>query len=512
MLFHSPEYIAVFFPIVVSIYFFLMKTEKSLVGKIWLILASLAFYGYWATAQFPIILFSVFFNFAIGQLCENGKHKASRTQYYWILFGVIVNLSLLGYFKYKNFVLHNLNNLFSSGFQLEKLILPLAISFFTFQQIGYLLDRYHGRIKNSNFIDYFLFVCFFPQFIVGPIVFYSELIPQFQDKRNFRINKNNMILGVKAFAIGLVKKVYVADVIADITSHLLLNPNHATTIEAWVLSAAFAVQVYFDFSSYSDMAIGSALFFNIRLPMNFNSPFQAKSMDQLWRTWHITFHRVLLDFIYKPIVSSRYFHPSLVFFLALFMFFMAGLWHGANWNYALFGVAHGFGWIVCRMWQQYGFVLPEWISHILVFVWSSITSIIFRPASLITSVTLYSKMFAFDKEGPLKIINIFPDMPFFTLNGVGTTQGDLLSPINVLFFILVFSMTLMAPNSMELIGFVERRKHTLFCRIQRIFEKGLVSCGLSVEKFYSIVYGMGFGFAFLKVISMSPQEFFYFNF
>lgn len=480
----------------------------------WLILASLVFYGYWATAQFPIILFSVFFNYLIGHLCAGGKTSDNKSQFYAILFGVIVNLSLLGYFKYKSFILLNINNIFKTGFVIEQLILPLAISFFTFQQIGYLLDRFNGRISNNNFLDYFLFICFFPQFVVGPIVLYSELIPQFQDQKNFRFNKENMALGVKAFILGLVKKVYLADVIADVTGDLLVNPDQATMLESWVLSMAFALQVYFDFSSYSDMAIGSALFFNIRLPINFNSPFKAKSMDQLWRTWHITFHRVLLDFIYKPIVNSRFFNPSLVFFLALFMFFMAGLWHGANWNYALFGIAHGFGWIVARLWQRHGVRLPIVIAHTIVFVWSCMTSITFRPASLETTVILYGKMFGFSPEGPLKILKFFPDVPFFRLNGVGSTGLPLFEPLHVLFFIGIFVITFWAPNSMELIGFVHNEgvEKTYWFRL-RSWLRRLFSClGLSFHSVVSFLYGLLFGVAFLKVISMTPKEFFYFNF
>jgi len=298
MLFNSFEFIFVFLPITFIVYFLLNKNKLVFFSKAWILLASLFFYGYWNIVYLPIIILSLLFNFYIGQLLS--KEKISFLSKKQLLFlGITANIALLGYFKYADFFIDNYNLFFDSDVLNINILLPLAISFFTFQQIAYLVDSYKQETREQDIISYAVFVTFFPQLIAGPIVHHREMMPQFDSKKEKFIKHRNIILGLFIFSIGLFKKVVLADTFS-IWANAGFDINQSLSFfEAWATSLSYTFQLYFDFSGYADMAIGSALLFNIKIPINFNSPYKAKNIQDFWRRWHMTLGRFLMDYIYS---------------------------------------------------------------------------------------------------------------------------------------------------------------------------------------------------------------------
>ncbi|MGD8591730.1 MAG: MBOAT family O-acyltransferase, partial [Gammaproteobacteria bacterium] len=267
--------------------------------------------------------------------------------------GITGNLLLLAYFKYANFFIDNINSLTSSNFHLNQIILPLAISFFTFQQIAFLVDTYRGNIKNVQLLDYMLFVSFFPQLISGPIVLHNEMMPQFADKNKYQKVKENISVGLALFTIGLFKKVIIADGMGEIADPLFLSANQygsVDSVSAWWALLAYAFQIYFDFSAYSDMAIGLGRMFGVNLPFNFNSPYKAVNIFDFWNRWHMTFARFMRNHVYFPLVRNRKLkighHSGLVASVLL-----GGLWHGANWTFIVWGGLHAAFMVCNHLWH-----------------------------------------------------------------------------------------------------------------------------------------------------------------
>ncbi|MGD1911300.1 MAG: MBOAT family O-acyltransferase, partial [Rivularia sp. (in: cyanobacteria)] len=307
MLFNSLEFIFLYLPITLSIFFGIGKFGNYRFAIVFLVAASLSFYGWWNPPYLLLLIFSLIFNYFIGSaLSEKLKIKLGKKLL--LTLGIIVNLALIGYFKYANFFVSTVGDLLGRNFNLENIILPLAISFFTFQQIAYLVDAYKGETKEYNLLDYCLFVTFFPQLIAGPIVHHKEVMPQFEDKSTYRFNPENMAVGITIFSLGLFKKVIFADNIAAYATPVFTAASQGrapTLVEAWVGALAYTLQLYFDFSGYSDMAIGIARMFGIKLPINFNSPYKAISISDFWRRWHITLSNFLRDYLYIPLGGSR---------------------------------------------------------------------------------------------------------------------------------------------------------------------------------------------------------------
>ena len=264
-------------------------------------MCSLFFYGFWNPKYIYLIIISILINYFFHKVMEKIKKNKKGI----LILGIAFNLSLLGYFKYSNFFIDNMNLLFHTNIQFEKIALPLAISFFTFQQIAFIVDSYKGLAKNYSFLEYCLFVTFFPQLIAGPIVHHSEMMPQFYKKQNGYINSKNVTLGIYIFAIGLFKKVLIADNFALIANTGFNTTKVLTFFESWFTSLAYTFQLYFDFSGYCDMAIGAALLFNIKLPINFNSPYKSLNIAEFWRRWHITLGRFFTRYLYIPLGGNR---------------------------------------------------------------------------------------------------------------------------------------------------------------------------------------------------------------
>lgn len=269
----------------------------------------------------------------------------------FLISGVTFNIGLLAYYKYTDFFIQNINSNFDTAIPLLNIALPLGISFFTFQQVAYVVDSYHGEEKDYNFFNYALFVSFFPQLIAGPIIHHKEIIPQFEDIKNKILSYKHLVIGLFIFAVGLFKKTVIADGISSINDAVYFSVYKPTIIESWLTCFGTQMQVYFDFSGYSDMAIGAAMLFNIKLPENFKSPHQSLDIAEFWQRWHITLTRFMKKYLYFPLGGNR--KGKIRTYVNIFtVFFLGGLWHGASWGFILWGTLHGLGIIVNRLWKK----------------------------------------------------------------------------------------------------------------------------------------------------------------
>ena len=341
MLFNSYEFILAFLPITLLGFLLLGRFGDHRYALGWLVLASLFFYGWWNPAYLLLIGFSIAFNYMVGFMLGAGGHWPGRKAL--LIFGIAVNLGLIGYFKYFEFLLTNTNAAFGTNFFVEHIVLPLAISFFTFQQITYLVDSYQQQAREISFLRYCLFVTFFPQLIAGPIVHHGEMLPQFAQAATYRLRFDNLAIGVTIFSFGLFKKAVLADGVAVYATPVFddaLAGGTPDLFTAWGAALAYTLQLYFDFSGYSDMAIGAARMFGIVLPLNFFSPYKATSIIDFWRRWHMTLSRFLRDYVYIPLGGNRQGHARRYGNLMATML-LGGLWHGAGWTFVLWGALHG---------------------------------------------------------------------------------------------------------------------------------------------------------------------------
>jgi len=359
MLFNSLEFILVFLPVTLTGFFLLGTRGHQRAATGWVVLVSLIFYGYWDPGEhllsdpwrwwpLTLICVSTIFNFLVGQ------RLLAHPSRLLLGLGVAVNIATIGYFKYTRFFADEIAAALGLDLDVGQIVLPLGISFFIFQKIAYLVDAYRGEIRAGGFLSFALFVAFFPQLIAGPIVHHSEVIPQFGQKSTYRPNLDNISLGISIFVLGLAKKTVLADSIAIYATPVFQAAQAGadpTLFEAWGGALAYTFQLYFDFAGYSDMAIGLALMFNIRLPINFNSPYKATNVIDFWRRWHITLSRFLRDYLYIPLggnrqgVSRRYRNLLLTMLLG-------GLWHGAGWTFIVWGGLHGGYLVINHLWHE----------------------------------------------------------------------------------------------------------------------------------------------------------------
>lgn len=350
MLFNSYIFLFLFLPVMVTGFLALGRAGLRQWAIGWLVLGSLFFYGWWNPRYLSLILGSILFNYAMGLRLTRGGRGGRAL----LTLGIAANLTLLGYFKYANFFVRNLNFMAGIELHLPPIVLPLAISFFTFQQITYLVDSYLGETREYNFLHYCLFVTFFPQLIAGPIVHHREMLPQFARPSIYRFSTGRLSIGLTIFFFGLCRKVVIADSLAHYATpvfNLALEGGIPTFFEAWGGVLAYTFQLYFDFSGYSEMAVGLGYLIGIRLPMNFNSPYQATSIIDFWRRWHITLSRFLLEYVYVPLGGSR--KGSIRRYANLMMtMLLGGLWHGAGWTFVLWGALHGLYLTINHAWRD----------------------------------------------------------------------------------------------------------------------------------------------------------------
>jgi alginate O-acetyltransferase complex protein AlgI len=350
MLFNSVEFIFGFLPVTVLVFFGLARWSHPAAAA-WLTFASLFFYGWWNWTYVPLLVASIVVNYACGvrlaRFVRLGRTRAAGTLF---AFAVAANLLLLGYYKYANFFVGTWGSVTGHAADIGQIILPLGISFFTFTQIAFLADVRRGYAKEYNPIHYGLFVTYFPHLIAGPILHHKEMMPQFQEARTYRLNAENVAVGLTIFFIGLFKKTVIADGVAPYATPLFLNPGTPDLLAAWGGALAYTFQLYFDFSGYSDMAIGLSRVFGVKLPLNFDSPYKAINIIDFWRRWHMTLSRFLRDYLYISLGGNR--KGTARRYVNLFAtMLLGGLWHGAGWTFVLWGGLHGLYLMINHGWS-----------------------------------------------------------------------------------------------------------------------------------------------------------------
>lgn len=449
MLFNSHEFIFLFLPVALFAFYFFGKRFGHEIAMLWLVLASLFFYAWWNPVYIWLILLSMLFNYGMGLAlsAKNGRRTL-------LTLGIVANLILLGYYKYANFFVNTVNDVTGTSFNLDNIILPLAISFFTFQQIAYLVDAYQRKTEEHSFLHYALFVTFFPQLIAGPIVHHGEMMRQFSRPETFTFNVGKMELGLTIFSLGLFKKVMLADSVAAYSTPVFQAASAAESIaviDAWIGALAYAFQLYFDFSAYSDMAIGIALMFGISLPINFMSPYKAVNIVDFWRRWHMTLSRFLRDYLYFPLGGNRKGEVRRYTNLMITML-LGGLWHGAGWTFALWGLLHGGYLVINHAWHHlrrlmghdldkstlWGRILARGVTFLAIVIgW-----VYFRADSFESANLILSTMFGFQHVSILGT-TLFP--------------GRMLHQVLV-WFIGLSAIVWLMPNVLQWTGYVEGKE------------------------------------------------------
>ncbi len=491
MLFNSVVYIFAFLPITFFIYFYLNKKRLIKASKIFLVFSSLFFYSWWNIKYLPLILISMLFNYTIGRELSNKYKNRFISSKKLLSIGIIFNLSLLGYFKYMDFFIKNINNIFNSNISMLHLALPLAISFFTFQQIAYLVDSYKNETKEYDFLNYALFVTFFPQLIAGPIVHHSEMMPQFANIKNKVRNYNNIALGLFIFSIGLFKKVVIADTFSQWATYGFDVAKNLNMLEAWCTSLSYTFQIYFDFSGYTDMAIGTAFLFNIKLPINFYSPYKAINIQDFWRRWHITLSRFLKDYIYIPLGGNR--KGKIRTYLNIFItFLLGGIWHGAGWTFIIWGILHGIGLIIYHIWKQIGITIPKIIAWFITFNFLNITWIFFRAENFTDVKKIIKGMFKINEYTlSIKWNSLFDSTykigQFFGF--YSSKKEHFITIFSIELIIFAFIIVLFTNNSIELSKkFAKMKKIPILWLIYSSFLLGVSFLIISIQKGSEFLY------------------------
>ncbi len=390
MTFNSYIFTLLFLPLSVIGYFSLNRFNLLKTSKVFLIGMSLWFYGYFNLNYLFIMIASIICNWFISRiLCKTTLKDHLRKL--MLLIGIIFNLGMIFYFKYFDFFLSNINSIFETDFILRNILLPLGISFYTFQQVSYVVDSFKGETKGYNFIDYALFVSFFPQLVAGPIALHGEMIPQFKDIQNKKINHQNLSCGIYFFAIGLFKKVMIADIFGKVVTYGYAYSETLTSLDAVVVMLCYTFQIYFDFSGYSDMAIGIGKMFNINLPANFNSPYKALSIIDFWDRWHLTLTRFLRNYVYFPLGGSRK-GEARTYINILIVFFLSGLWHGATWLFILWGMLHGIFNVFTRLIKKHWDRMFKPLRWAITFIFVNLTWIIFRAETVEQLLNMLNKV------------------------------------------------------------------------------------------------------------------------
>lgn len=460
-------------PITLIGYFWLCSHRMGIGARVWLVVASLFFYSYWNVSYLALILASMAFNFLVGTVLTNSEKTHKKLL---LVFGILVNVLLLGYFKYTNFFIDNLNALGGFAISAKNIVLPLAISFFTFQQIAYLVDSYKGLTRGYNFLNYSLFVTFFPQLIAGPIVAHYETMPQFARIRNWVKNYRHLFFGVFLFLMGLFKKVVIADYLSPFVAMGFDTMPELTFAQAWFTSLAYTIQLYFDFSGYCDMAMGLAKMFNINLPINFNSPYKALNIQDFWRRWHITLSRFLRDYLYIPLGGNRRGY-SRALANVFVVFLIGGLWHGAAWTFVIWGALHGLANVVWRLWRKTNLQMKKWLAWFITFNFVNVAWVFFRANSFADAKKVLMSMFDFGAVFGAMNLKAF---------GSGTSGAFVL-------VILLIVCCVMLPNSMQLMK-----------KVNITSKKSAFWWGFGLAVLAMVI--------FIKMIVIPYTEFIYFNF
>ncbi len=519
MLFHEPVFLFAFLPVTLVIFFALVKIGSDVGVRSWIILASLFFYSWSQPDSVAVFILSALANYVFAECIA----RTSKTRWasIWLVLGVSLDLGILCFYKYANFLLDVIHSAGVSSLpQHTPIHLPIAISFFTFTEIAYLVDVYRDRQVHYRLVDYGAFVFFFPHLVAGPIVRHWELIPQFRQNRRW-LSADDAWVGSALFLIGLFKKVLIADPLSAICGDFFSGSNSAsgaTSWEAWISLLAFTGQIYFDFSGYSDMAIGLARLFGIRFPQNFCSPYKALSIIDFWHRWHITLSRFFRDYLYIPLGGNRHGFPRQMTNLFVTMV-LCGFWHGAGWTFAIWGAGHGALLVVNHAWQRIFLRQPAgplgkltailcWFVTFLsvVLLW-----VLFRSDSLAHSCRVYGLLFGvggFTMPESLSsalggLTRIFPSG---SLQFVATASTHLTAGWDLVTLIAALAIAWLGPNSQELLApwaaVLEQPKQPT--SPPRLVLRPGWATGLLFSLFFFVVLK---GYFVLK-----PNEFIYFRF
>lgn len=389
MLFNSYIFILFFLPVTLLLYFGLNHFRRERAAKLSLIVMSLWFYAYFHIGYLAVILISVLVNYGVSRVLLRTESPAWRKMV--LAAGILGNVGAISYFKYLDFFLENVNVLLHTSFALQDILMPLGISFFTFQQISYLVDSYRGETGGYGMLDYTLFVTFFPQLVAGPIVTHEEMMPQFLDSGRKRFSQEALAKGLWFFSVGLAKKVLLADTLGKAADWGFGNPSALSAAGTFVLSLLYLLQLYFDFSGYCDMAYGIACMFRIELPVNFNSPYKAVSIADFWKRWHMSLTRFLTKYIYFPLGGNRK-GKARTYLNIMIVYLVSGIWHGANWTFILWGCAHGVAQVLYRIFGRLWDRLPKLLRWLGTFLFVDLAFMLFRAPSVRDFGVLFGNM------------------------------------------------------------------------------------------------------------------------
>lgn len=391
MLFNSYLFILIYFPIIIIGYFLLNKLNMHY-GNLFIIIGSCIFYIYGGLDIFCFLLVSVMvnwlFSIAIIPSSKCGRKKIL------LLLDIVLNITALFFFKYFNFFLGSINDFLDRGYSFIEIILPLGISFITFQQIMYVVNVYNNAIKDVKIVDYLLYILYFPKLLMGPLMEPAELIEQFNDKNRKTINFDNVCIGIKLFSFGLFKKMILADTFADAVGWGYSNIGDSTAMDWFLIMLFYTFEIYFDFSGYSDMAVGVSKILNIDLPINFDSPYKALSIRDFWKRWHISLTRFLTKYIYIPLGGSKK-GILRTYINTIIVFLVSGIWHGANWTFIIWGLIHGLLSVFDRLFEKPKGKLNHIVKWYSTFFAVNILWLLFRSESIGQWLELIKKMFTF---------------------------------------------------------------------------------------------------------------------
>lgn len=515
MLFNSYEFVLLFVPLTLA-GFYLLGATNARTAILWLVFASFFFYGYWRPIYLLLLIASIAFNYLVGRLIARLREYQNARVKYVLIAGVAANVAALGYFKYANFLVDAVNDGLGSGLELAPIVLPLAISFYTFQQISFLIDTARGDIRLPGFLNYCACVTFFPHLIAGPIVLYREILPQFAAPALPKFDHDNFAAGLTFFVIGLFKKVVLADTVAEFSSPVFAAAEQGVApslIESWGAALAYTLQLYFDFSGYCDMAVGLALMLNIRLPINFNSPYKAVNIVDFWRRWHITLSRFLRDYIYIALGGNRRGDARRYANIFLTML-IGGLWHGAGWTFIAWGALHGLYLVVNHAWHaarpHLGLAdrrsqAGTWLARATTLLAVIVGWVIFRSGSLDSAWLMLRGM-----TGANGIV-LSPDLAAWLGADAASLQrfgiaieplGLFYGPPQAIWIAALIFIVLFAPNSQQLMGYVAPNDDA--APAAKIWPRWSVSRGWAVVAATAFVY---------TLTQMSDvSEFLYFQF
>ena len=549
MLFNSYPFLFVFLPLTFIGTFWIGAYSHKL-AILWLGAASLVFYGFWDPTFVLLLLGSIVSNYFFGRWIDHcrkagGAGNTNEAFVSRILFvAILINLLVLGYFKYSNFFIGAFVEAFGNSFVPFDIILPLGISFFTFTQIGFLVDVSRGLTAEASLGRYLLFVTYFPHLIAGPLLHHKQIMPQLLKPDVFRFNAQNVSVGLTIFVLALAKKIFLADSLSEIVEPIFNSANQGKApmlIEAWVGSLAYALQLYFDFSAYSEMAIGLSLIFNVRLPLNFNSPFKAHNVIEFWQRWHMSLTKYIYEYLYTPI-TTRFMRIGLgkaplvenlytVVLPTMITFLIIGLWHGANYTYLAFGALHGLYMVINYRWQALK-KKKRWkpqgamytlLCCLLTYTAVVIALVFFRAENVSTAVTMIKGMAGLNGLSlPLTAQPVFALFPFkwladtIVFQGLIPNEAFTLNPLVAVLSILIGQAIVWGLPNM----------HQLMCRFDTVTEdlsknpkqqlanssKILARVSWHLNTSNAIVIGLLFVVLVVAMATNKPSTFLYYQF